>query len=199
MRIRLFGIDSPESGQPCTVKGLSVRCGQQAAKALSDKIDSRTLECQRRDVDRYGRIVATCAVAGEDIGAWMVEHGWALAYRYYSTDYVSQEQSASSSKLGMWQGHFEPPWDWRHKHAEQIEADHGLQPTVMGGQQFIGSAGAVAPSNCVIKGNISGRGHVYHMPGDKYYDRTGINIAKGERWFCNEAEAKAAGWRRSRR
>jgi hypothetical protein len=51
----------------------------------------------------------------------------------------------------------------------------------------------------VIKGNISASGRIYHMPGDDSYAKTGINLAKGERWFCTEAEAQAAGWRRARR
>ncbi len=40
---------------------------------------------------------------------------------------------------------------------------------------------------------------IYHVPGEAYYNRTRINPAKGERWFCTEEEAQAAGWRRSRR
>ncbi len=53
---------------------------------------------------------------------------------------------------------------------------------------------------CTIKGNISAEGEgIYHVPGGKYYNPTRINTAKGERWFCTEAEARAAGWRRSRR
>jgi hypothetical protein len=55
--------------------------------------------------------------------------------------------------------------------------------------------------SCRIKGNISfERGErIYHAPGGEYYSRTRIDTAKGERWFCSEAEARAAGWRRSRR
>ena len=53
---------------------------------------------------------------------------------------------------------------------------------------------------CIIKGNISDRGErIYHMPGGAFYDRTRISSAKGERWFCTEADARAAGWRRSKR
>lgn len=53
---------------------------------------------------------------------------------------------------------------------------------------------------CVIKGNISDRGErIYHVPGGEFYSRTRINPAKGERWFCSEADARAAGWRRSKR
>jgi hypothetical protein len=53
-------------------------------------------------------------------------------------------------------------------------------------------------SNCRIKGNISESGRIYHLPGSEWYERTQINPAKGERWFCSEAEAKAAGWRAPR-
>lgn len=112
-RIRLFGIDAPEGGQTCSAQGKSYRCGQQAALALSDKIGSKTVECRPKDRDRYGRVVAVCRVGGEDVNGWMVAQGWALAYRHYSLDYVSQEQRAESARAGMWQGRFQPPWDWR--------------------------------------------------------------------------------------
>ncbi|MBS3652582.1 hypothetical protein KEU06_28815 [Pseudaminobacter sp. 19-2017] len=54
---------------------------------------------------------------------------------------------------------------------------------------------------CNIKGNISintGR-RIYHVPGDKFYWETIIRPEHGERWFCSEAEARAAGWVRARR
>ncbi|RWM84597.1 MAG: hypothetical protein EOR84_33020 [Mesorhizobium sp.] len=54
---------------------------------------------------------------------------------------------------------------------------------------------------CNIKGNIrvnSGE-KVYHVPGQEYYAETRISPLKGERWFCSEAEAQAAGWRKARR
>ncbi|HMM73900.1 MAG TPA: hypothetical protein PKC22_17035, partial [Rhodocyclaceae bacterium] len=51
---------------------------------------------------------------------------------------------------------------------------------------------------CNIKGNISRKGErIYHVPGQKYYAQTQISAGKGERWFCSEREARAAGWRRS--
>jgi endonuclease YncB( thermonuclease family) len=99
-RIRLFGIDAPEGGQTCTVQGKAMPCGQRAAFALADKIGKQVVECRPKDEDRYGRVVAVCGVGGEDINAWMVAQGWALAYRYYSRDYVSQERSASKTRLG---------------------------------------------------------------------------------------------------
>jgi endonuclease YncB( thermonuclease family) len=118
IQIRLFGIDAPESGQTCTVQGKAYRCGQRAANVLDGKIRGQVVECRPKDQDRYGRNVAVCFVGGEDINGWMVAQGWALAYRYYSLDYVDQEKIASNSKLGLWQGEFEPGWDWRRDHPQ---------------------------------------------------------------------------------
>jgi len=79
-RIRLHGIDAPESRQLCTrPSGQSWRCGQQAALALSDRIGRRSVSCVARDTDRYGRIIAVCSQDGIDLNAWMVAEGWAVA------------------------------------------------------------------------------------------------------------------------
>jgi endonuclease YncB( thermonuclease family) len=178
-RIRLFGIDAPENGQ------IPVRCDRRAVDRLRHMV-----ECEPKDLDIYSHIVSVCFVQGEDISAWMVAKGWALAYRQYSRDYVSQEERASKAKLGLWQGEFELPWDWRQRVSQ---SNAHLQ------------SGDKQPNNtpskdCVIKGNINDRGrHIYHMPGDKFYSRITISVAKGERWFCSEAEAIAAGWQHSRR
>jgi hypothetical protein len=52
---------------------------------------------------------------------------------------------------------------------------------------------------CAIKGNISSSGErIYHMPGQRYYDKTHISVIKGERWFCTEQEAVDAGWRKAK-
>jgi hypothetical protein len=61
------------------------------------------------------------------------------------------------------------------------------------------AASQVSPS-CKIKGNISidSGERIYHVPGQKYYSQTRIRQEYGERWFCSEAEARAAGWRKSR-
>ena len=71
--------------------------------------------------------------------------------------------------------------------------------------QFASPVGAVLVSgnptaSCNIKGNISisSGERNYHVPGQQYYAETRISPEHGERWFCSEAEARAAGWRRSR-
>lgn len=113
-RIRLHGIDAPESSQRCQdAKGRDYRCGQRAAFALADWIGRAAVSCQPRDTDRYGRVVAVCWVRGTDINQLMVRQGWAVAYRQYSQEYVPDELSARRARAGMWSGTFVPPSDWR--------------------------------------------------------------------------------------
>ena len=58
---------------------------------------------------------------------------------------------------------------------------------------------ACTQAGCVIKGNVSSSGErIYHIPGQRYYDKTLINWRTGERWFCTEQEAIAAGWRKAK-
>jgi endonuclease YncB( thermonuclease family) len=60
------------------------------------------------------------------------------------------------------------------------------------------SAGRATREGCRIKGNIGSSGKVYHVPGSPGYAKTQIDGSKGERWFCTEDEARAAGWRAPR-
>ena len=58
-------------------------------------------------------------------------------------------------------------------------------------------SGNLIYEGCMIKGNINNKGnHIYHCPRWRDYDKTKIDEENGERWFCTEAEAKAAGWRK---
>ena len=113
-RIRLHGIDAPESKQTCEWPGKTIQCGRLATTALMDLTAGAEVTCKTREKDRYGRWVAVCYDPdGFDIGRNMVHTGWALAYRRYSTDYVETEDKAREAKRGMWKGEFVPPWEWR--------------------------------------------------------------------------------------
>jgi endonuclease YncB( thermonuclease family) len=181
-RIRLHGVDAPESGQFCEKDGKRYRCGQQAALALSDKIGQATIRCEQRDIDRYKRIVAVCSLGNVDLNAWMVRQGWAIAYRQYSRDYVDDESAAQAEKAGIWAGRFIDPSRWRR--GDRLAVESAKEP---------------AATSCQIKGNISRSGErIYHVPGGRDYGPTRIDKSKGERWFCSEDEARKAGWRRSR-
>ncbi len=178
-RIRLHGIDAPESRQLCRLDGKPWQCGKDAANALAEKIARRPVTCEDLGRDRYKRIIAKCSVAGEDLGEWLVTNGWAVAYYLYSYEYSRAEHRAKSARRGIWAGQFVEPWEWRR--GKRLAANDD------------------APGQCHVKGNINRKGErIYHMPGGRWYDRTKIDAAKGERWFCTEAEASAAGWRRAR-
>ncbi len=112
-RIRLHGINAPESRQLCRLDGKPWQCGKDAANALAEKIDHRPVTCEDLGRDKYDRIIGRCAVAGEDLGAWMVSRGLALAYRQYSTDYVDEEADAQAARRSIWASEFVKPWEWR--------------------------------------------------------------------------------------
>ena len=113
-RIRLHGIDAPETRQTCQRDEIDWLCGQEASKALRDYVGGADLRCERLDTDRYGRMVAKCFTPnGNDIGEWMVRNGWALAYQQYSKDYVGKEAEAKAAERGLWAGEFVEPWNWR--------------------------------------------------------------------------------------
>ena len=175
-RIRLEGIDAPETAQTCGGSdGGSWPCGTAASKALRALVANADVTCDSRGHDKYGRMLGVCFADGQDINARMVTNGLAWAFVKYSAIYVAEEKQARTARLGVWQGTAEAPWDFRHK---------GWQ-----------SAEVMAPQGCAIKGNVSHSGHIYHMPWSPWYGKVTIDPARGERWFCSEAEAQAAGWR----
>lgn len=113
-RIRLFGIDAPESQQSCqTPQGQDWWCGSEASKAVRSMVSDRIVTCHQQDIDRYNRVVAICEVDGRDLGEELVEQGLAIAYRYFSRKYVPAEDRARRGRRGMWSGTFVEPYAWR--------------------------------------------------------------------------------------
>ncbi len=180
LRVRLHGVDAPESDQLCqTQQGGDWACGGWITKIVTDRYSGVPTTCTEMDRDRYGRTVARCFALGEDVSAWLVQEGLAFAYVKYSTDYVALERNAASVKRGLHAARLQSPAEHRKSRVK------GRNPP---------------DKDCTIKGNINAEGkRIYHMFGQAFYDRTGINTAKGERWFCSAAAAQAAGWRPSRR
>lgn len=119
-RLRLYGIDAPELDQPCLD---GTPCGARARDHLAKFVAWRSLLCDKRDVDRYGRDVVQCYLArqdsegkqvkGADIARTMVRDGYAMAYRDITTLYADDEPARFD---------FEPPWQWRAKHEREEQA-----------------------------------------------------------------------------
>lgn len=175
--VRLHGIDAPESGQWCKDgAGRDFDCGKAATDALSALVAGATVGCAGDEWDRYGRLIAVCHSGGVELNRSMAMSGWAVAFLRYSDAYAADQAAAARARRGLWAGTFEAPWSYRaHRWS-------------------VASASAPEP-RCPIKGNISAAGRIYHTPYSRAYDRTVVTPSKGERWFCSEAEAIAAGWR----
>ena len=180
--VRLFDVDAPELAQTCDGGPSHLRsCGAYVADALAERLAGQEVRCEVLKLDQYDRRVARCEVKGEGLSEWLVASGLAMVFRRYSDRFTAEEASAQAAGIGLWQTDFEPPWEYRAKRWE------------VAAQQ--------APDGCPIKGNINRDGErIYHTPwGSQWYDRTRISTAHGERWFCSEREALAAGWRPPRR
>ena len=122
-----------------------------------------------------------CRVVDADLNAWMVEQGWAVAFRKHSMDYVSHDSAAKTARRGLWWAEFVEPSRWRR--GERLQA-----------------AAAGGAGDCPIKGNISRKGTcISHVPGGGSYAETRVDMSKGEWWFCSEAEARTAGQRLAKR
>lgn len=112
-RIRLHGIDAPESQQRCTD---GWQAGEAARRALAGLVSTGAPSCERVTTDRYGRTVAVCRVNGKDIGGEMVRRGLAWAYTRYSERYLPEETLARVERVGVHARTCTPPADWRAQH-----------------------------------------------------------------------------------
>jgi len=110
-RIRLWGIDAPETTQLCRGRDRRpYRCGAQAANTLDAFTRGKTVRCTAIDGDRYGRIVARCISGGADLGQFMVSRGLAIEEPQYSHGaYAGGQLAARRAGRGIWSGHFVAP------------------------------------------------------------------------------------------
>jgi endonuclease YncB( thermonuclease family) len=201
IKIRLEGIDAPETDQVCLdAAAAKWACGVVARDRLIAHVNGRPIDCKPTGTDRYGRTLAVCRVAGEDLNAWMVQEGWALAFVRYSTAYVKEEEKAHAAQQGLWRGAFIAPWDWRHRDKGTTILGPLSVPITAQKQLLEPFSAEGAPSHdCIIKGNVNREGErIYHMPGGNSYAKINMNVP-GKRWFCSEEEAKDAGWRPAKR
>jgi endonuclease YncB( thermonuclease family) len=115
IRVRLWGIDAPESSQLCRGEdSLQYRCGAQAANDLYAFIAQRPVNCSPLNLDPYGRTVATCSVGGTDLGEWLVRKGLALDWPQYSKGrYGNAQRDAERAGRGIWKGSYVEPWLYR--------------------------------------------------------------------------------------
>jgi micrococcal nuclease len=176
-RVRVIGIDTPElRTRDCYA--------QQAASRMQSLVQGKQVRLARDpsqdDRDRYGRLLRHVLLPdGRSVAVVLIEGGYGTEYTYdvpYAGRAAHQaaEASARAARRGVW--------------ASGCRAAPA-SPT----------AGPTSGGRCLIKGNLSSDGErIYHVPGGRSYDRTVVTESRGERWFCTEAEARAAGWRAAR-
>lgn len=179
-RIRLHGIDAPETGQSCNDKrGRTYACGSDAVGMLTDLIGDSEVECSEVSRDnRFGRAVSVCRAGGRNLNSEMVARGHAWAFRQYSNAYVACETEARQRGVGIWQAQqAQAPWEYRR----DVWSD-ALQ---------------VAPAGRPIKANFRRKGEcIYHTPWSKSYGKLKVeNMVPPNRWVATEEEALALGCR----
>jgi micrococcal nuclease len=185
-RIRVIGIDTPElASRDCYA--------QEASSRMQSLVQSKSValvaDPTQADRDRYGRLLRHVRLAdGRSVAQILIAGGFGAEYTYdrpYAgqADYRQAEEAARAAHRGIWSS-----------------ACTGGARAGSGTGSGTSAAPPVAPQGCAIKGNISSEGErIYHVPGQQHYAATVITESKGERWFCTEAEAVAAGWRAARR
>lgn len=176
--LRLDNIDFLPLSQTCkTSRGRTWRCGRRAQSRLRRLVRRRTLTCTINGQDSDGIKRATCTAGENDIGAMLVAEGYAFANIGIFASYRDAEKKAREEKSGIWQGSAERPSDFRMSRWQK--------------------AAQKSPDGCPIKGRVLRRGKLYVLPWDRGYDRVRIRTRRGEKWFCKEDEAIAAGFRHS--
>ncbi len=199
IKIRLNGVDAPETDQSCLDAYDKIySCGLLSRDKLRLFIGQASIACETEGTDRYGRYLATCFLRNEDLNKWLVGQGLALAYVQYSTRYLQSEEQARREDKGLWSGAFIAPWDWRHRTPQTRLLG---KATVEVSPQALSQLKVQSPPNgdCVIKGNVNSKGdRIYFLPDTSGYGKVKMDKGFGERWFCSEQEAEAAGWRKGK-
>jgi endonuclease YncB( thermonuclease family) len=194
--VRMGNIDAPEVRQPW---------GRNAAEALSELVLHQEVAIEVLAQDRYERLVAVVYVGDESINRRLVEQGHAWAYRQYLEDpaICVLEYEARVASQGLWSGDAVAPWEWRSNAGAFTDYRDDTVADCLAATGESTLARSTTPARegsgqCDIKGNISDNGRIYHVPGSPSYAATRIDESRGERWFCSEEEARAAGWRAPR-
>lgn len=121
---RLYALAAPVIAQKCKDRhGIEYNCGYLAARKLKDFIGTDSVSCRVMSQNPKGELMGACNVGGFDIGAAMVEAGWAVALPQVAPVYIPYEQKARQNHEGMWSGTFKMPWEWE---AEQMQIQRDL-------------------------------------------------------------------------
>ena len=112
--IRLYGLASPLIDQTCLDSaGHTYDCGYVSARKIKDFVSGDDVTCRIMNINAQNELMAACSVGTFDIGAAMVEAGWAIALPAVTPIYLPYQQKAQEGRNGMWEGRFQMPWEWK--------------------------------------------------------------------------------------
>ncbi len=168
-------------------------------------VDGKTVELERGliDADAFGCLLRYVYVSGEMVNLALLTNGYATVASYpsdfeYKNNFIIAEETAKTGNLGMWKNVFsdEHPGQSSLTPTSVPDFNGGTLPQPPGWEETCDFS---ENSNAVIKGNVNSQTgeRIYHVPGGMFYNVTPIKPDEGDRWFCTEAEAQAAGWQRS--
>jgi endonuclease YncB( thermonuclease family) len=178
--VRIGGVEAPESRQPCyRANGRRWNCASAAKSGLARVVRGRRVSCTPSGEESGGYVVADCRIGTTDVATALVQGGYVFAVRSLFSSLGSAEDAARAAKKGIWQGEIQRPQEWRDQLWEDAKQE--------------------APDGCPIKGVVRASSKVYTLPWSADYERAKVRKEKGERWFCSEDEAKAAGFALSSR
>ncbi|NLH48650.1 MAG: thermonuclease family protein [Myxococcales bacterium] len=187
-KVRLIGVDTPETVDP---RKPVQYFGKEASAFTHKMADGKTVRLELDQAsaatnhrDKYGRLLAYVFLPdGTLLNAELIRQGYGHAYTRYPfakmEEFRALEREAREAGRGLWGG---------GESATPTPTPDSAPPSAPG------------DSKCKIKGNINASGErIFHVPGQHNYDKTQINEAAGEKWFCTEEEAIQAGWRRAKK
>ena len=205
-RVRYLGIEVPGTDAPGP-DGVSL--GKRARDFNVHLVMSQTVELEKGmvDTDSFGHLIRYVYVDGEMVNKALLTNGYATVAGFpadfkHKTSFALAEEGAKNERRGLWTS------------PSPVTGQATLSPTPAVVQPFSGGTLPVPPSmrnktaicdysgtvQPVIKGNIDRRTgeHIYHVPGSFFYSKTEVSESDGDRWFCTEEEASAAGWKRAK-
>ena len=166
-RVRLLGVDAPETGRPASTRGgepTRGRCmAEEAKKMLSSLVLGKKVRIKNTVVDDYGRLVSNVFVEDWD---------------FFSDSQVNRAMAASGLAKNT-------------SSASRASADAKKRGLGIYSAQC---RSAVPPADCRIKGNTEREIKEYYLTSCKYYNQVIVDLSFGDEWFCTESEARDAGF-----
>ncbi len=204
-KVRYIGVDTPETVDPRK----PVQCfGREASAKNHELVENKEVELEKdiSETDRYGRLLRYVYAGDVMVNEELVKEGFAQSSTFppdvkYQERFNDAQLLASKENRGLWGSCLASPAPIVLPNTQSSSPVLGNTSSMSSPQPVSSPATNTTTSStgCLIKGNISSsKEKIYHLPGCGSYEKTAIDEAAGEHWFCTEQEAVQAGWRKAK-